>query len=633
MQSLALARKWRPKTFSEVIGQPHVVEALTHALAQQRLHHAYLFAGTRGVGKTTLGRIFAKALNCQRGITPEPCGQCESCRAIDAGRFVDLLEIDAASRTKVEDTRELLDNVQFLPTAGRFKVYLIDEVHMLSTHSFNALLKTLEEPPEHVKFILATTDPHKLPITVLSRCLKFNLLRLMPSTIEAHLRRVAEAEAIEVEPAALRLIAYHADGSVRDALSLLDQAMAQSGGQIREQNVRTMLGLTAEAQLAALLQALVDEDPDVLSETLTQLASQGVDYGLLLDALVQQFHLISLLQLLGQAAPDQDVRLAQRFVDAISPERVQLCYQTGLLGQKDLQWAPDARTAFEMTVLRMLAFEPLQSGENPARGPVKDKKEPKMAKMPEKGEKNAKPPVLAPESEGEKSPAKKIGGPPVAAPPQQDDAGLDDSPLVVEPTGEDALQGAAKQSRFAQMLAQFGEPGGGKPAAETAKTAVSAQTNAASSSSADTETLSAKPADTSDGATPSPVNGADGVQQEWLSPQEWAAVIEQQRLDGLVRTLAEHCVAARTDAGWQLAVVPEQAHLQRTKGQALAEQLGRVEWVEWPPGQQSVAQWRAQQIQARQQQARDAFIQDPAVRRVMELFDAKVIEASIQPKD
>ncbi|HID01206.1 MAG TPA: DNA polymerase III subunit gamma/tau, partial [Piscirickettsiaceae bacterium] len=368
MQSLALARKWRPKTFSEVIGQPHVVEALTHALAQQRLHHAYLFAGTRGVGKTTLGRIFAKALNCQRGITPEPCGQCESCRAIDAGRFVDLLEIDAASRTKVEDTRELLDNVQFLPTAGRFKVYLIDEVHMLSTHSFNALLKTLEEPPEHVKFILATTDPHKLPITVLSRCLKFNLLRLMPSTIEAHLRRVAEAEAIEVEPAALRLIAYHADGSVRDALSLLDQAMAQSGGQIREQNVRTMLGLTAEAQLAALLQALVDEDPDALSETLTQLASQGVDYGLLLDALVQQFHLISLLQLLGQAAPDQDVRLAQRFVDAISPERVQLCYQTGLLGQKDLQWAPDARTAFEMTVLRMLAFEPLQSGENPARG-------------------------------------------------------------------------------------------------------------------------------------------------------------------------------------------------------------------------------------------------------------------------
>ncbi len=626
MQTLALARKWRPKTFSEVVGQTHVVEALTHALAQQRLHHAYLFAGTRGVGKTTLGRIFAKALNCEQGVTPTPCGKCPACRAIDEGRFVDLIEIDAASRTKVEDTRELLDNVQFLPTAGRFKVYLIDEVHMLSTHSFNALLKTLEEPPEHVKFILATTDPHKLPITVLSRCLKFSLLRVMPATIAQHLRRIVTAEDIEADESALRQIAYHADGSVRDALSLLDQAVAQSGGRITEDAVRAMLGLVTETQLAALLDALAKEDGEALATAFEQLAQQGVDYALLLDALVEQFHLISLLQLLGRAAPDQNVTVAERFSEAFAPERVQLCYQTGLLGQKDLQWAPDARTAFEMTLLRMLTFAPVT--EMSAARPKK------AENTPEGSESGQKPPFSGHSPAGEKPTSKISGGPPLQRPeqgepsvddkPLADEAPLDDSPLVEPPTGEAALQGEAKQSRFAQMLAQYGG-GPGKAAAETVTPTASAET----APPAVAEEAPDAPGPASDPVVEPPVSP---VPSDWLSPAQWAQTIEQLGLDGLVRTLAEHCVAARNDAGWQLAVAPDQVHLRRSKGEALAERLGTVRWVEWPQGGETVAAWQQRQADERLQQARRAFVEDPAVRTIMDVFDARVIEASIQPK-
>ncbi len=419
MQILALARKWRPRNFSQLVGQTHVVEALTHALAQQRLHHAYLFSGTRGVGKTTLGRVFAKALNCEQGITPEPCGECDACRAIDEGRFVDLIEIDAASRTKVEDTRELLDNVQYLPAQGRFKIYLIDEVHMLSQSSFNALLKTLEEPPEHVKFILATTEPHKLPITVLSRCLKFNLQRLQPALIAEHLRRVAEAEGFTITDGALHLLAHHADGSVRDALSLLDQAVVQGSGQVDEATVRDMLGLASEAALTALLEALADRDAQALADVLAQLAQEGADYPLLLEALAEQFHRMALLQLLGSAAPDQDISLADTFARRFDPVRVQQCYQTALLGQKELQWAPSARVAFEMAAMRMLAFEPLTSAKKPA--PQFEKTPTQAQNAPQSGKKPAAPPAAEPASG-------KNGGGPVSEPP------LDTAPLVEAPT-------------------------------------------------------------------------------------------------------------------------------------------------------------------------------------------------------
>lgn len=364
MSYTVLARKWRPKNFSELVGQSHVMQALSNALDQNRLHHAYLFTGTRGVGKTTIARIFAKALNCQQGVSSTPCGVCENCRAIDEGRFIDLIEVDAASRTKVDDTREILDNVQFAPTQGRYKVYLIDEVHMLSKSSFNALLKTLEEPPEHVKFLLATTDPHKLPITVLSRCLQFNLMRLTQLQIQAHLEHILQQENLLYDPAALALIAKSADGSARDSLSLLDQAIAYGGGNIEFEAVQTMLGLVDQQYTVAILQALAEESPQAVKEVIQQLALMGVDYSALLSQLIETLHALAFNQILGSieegsALPAEVLRaLSQQ----LSPERVQLLYQIALQARQDMLLAPDIRIGFEMTLLRMLAFEPVASG-------------------------------------------------------------------------------------------------------------------------------------------------------------------------------------------------------------------------------------------------------------------------------
>lgn len=360
MSYTVLARKWRPKNFAELVGQGHVMQALANALDQNRLHHAYLFTGTRGVGKTTIARIFAKALNCQQGVSSKPCGVCDSCRAIDEGRFIDLIEVDAASRTKVDDTREILDNVQFAPTQGRYKVYLIDEVHMLSKSSFNALLKTLEEPPAHVKFLLATTDPHKLPITVLSRCLQFNLMRLTQSQIQHHLHYILEQEGLPFDPAALALIAKSADGSARDALSLLDQAIAYGGGEIRYEPVQTMLGLVDQQFTQAILDALAADSPAQLKQVIQQLAAMGVDYGALLAQLIEVLHALAFKQVLGQV--DEGALLPEAVLDElaarISPERVQLLYQIALLAKQDMQLAPDVRIGFEMALLRMLAFQP-----------------------------------------------------------------------------------------------------------------------------------------------------------------------------------------------------------------------------------------------------------------------------------
>ncbi|WFE67994.1 DNA polymerase III subunit gamma/tau [Thiomicrospira sp. R3] len=361
MRYTVLARKWRPKNFSELVGQTHVMQALSNALDSQRLHHAYLFTGTRGVGKTTIARIFAKALNCEQGISSTPCGVCSVCQSVNEGRFVDLIEIDAASRTKVEDTREILDNVQYAPTQGRYKVYLIDEVHMLSKSSFNALLKTLEEPPEHVKFLLATTDPHKLPITVLSRCLQFNLLRLTTLQIQQHLVMILQQEGLEFEPNALALIAKSADGSVRDALSLLDQAIAYCGGEIRFEAVQSMLGLVDQGIVQAILQALAEDSAEQIKQVLLTLSSLGVDYNALLSQLLETLHQVCQSQILGELldegllAPDVLTDLAQR----LSAEQVQIYYQIGLLARQDINLAPDIRIGFEMSLLRMLAFNPV----------------------------------------------------------------------------------------------------------------------------------------------------------------------------------------------------------------------------------------------------------------------------------
>lgn len=363
MSYTVLARKWRPKLFAELVGQSHVMQALSNALDQQRLHHAYLFTGTRGVGKTTIARIFAKALNCEHGVSSQPCGVCHTCRSIDEGRFIDLIEVDAASRTKVDDTREILDNVQFAPTQGRYKVYLIDEVHMLSKSSFNALLKTLEEPPEHVKFLLATTDPHKLPITVLSRCLQFNLMRLTQPQIQGHLAYILEQEKVPFDDGALALIAKSADGSARDSLSLLDQAIAYGAGEVLFDPVQTMLGLVDQQFGIAILQALATDSGEALKEIIQKLAVMGVDYQALLSQLIEGFHALSYQQVFAQQEQHTllPAELLTELAEMFSAERVQMLYQIGLLAKQDMQLAPDVRIAFEMTLMRMLAFQPAVS--------------------------------------------------------------------------------------------------------------------------------------------------------------------------------------------------------------------------------------------------------------------------------
>ncbi len=361
MSYLVLARKWRPKDFSDTVGQEHVLQALMNALDTGRLHHAYLFTGTRGVGKTTIARILAKALNCETGVGPNPCGECSACREIDEGRFVDLIEVDAASRTKVDDTRDLLDNVQYAAARGRYKVYLIDEVHMLSRNSFNALLKTLEEPPEHVKFLLATTDPQKLPVTVLSRCLQFNLKRMTPRLISDRLTHICGEEGIEFEPAALAMLARAADGSMRDALSLLDQAIAYCGGKIEEAPTATMLGTIDRDHVMRLLRLLAAGDAKGIVEAIREIDEQFPDYSRLLDDIARDLQRIAVYQVVGSSESDDDLSEEDvaELAENIQIADVQLFYQVAIMGRRDLHLAPDPRSGAEMTLLRMLAFRPV----------------------------------------------------------------------------------------------------------------------------------------------------------------------------------------------------------------------------------------------------------------------------------
>lgn len=356
MSYQVLARSWRPKNFQTLIGQEHVSRALINALNNQRLHHAYLFTGTRGVGKTTIARILAKCLNCETGITAEPCGKCHTCLEIDEGRFIDLMEVDAASRTKVEDTRELLENVPYAPTQGRFKIYLIDEVHMLSGHSFNALLKTLEEPPSHVKFLLATTDPQKLPVTVLSRCLQFHLKHLPPEKIDTYLQHVLTEEKIPFESKATFQIARAAAGSMRDALSILDQAIAFTHHHINYSDISVLLGLIEKNHLETLMNALAKKDGLALLNLCNHLAETGADFKTVLEELLEWLHQIAVAQVVSQAPYSETI---QKFAQQFSKEDIQLYYQIVLIGLRDLPLAPYPKSGFEMILLRLLAFNPV----------------------------------------------------------------------------------------------------------------------------------------------------------------------------------------------------------------------------------------------------------------------------------
>ena len=401
MSYLVLARKWRPRRFAELVGQEHVVRALSNALDTGRVHHAFLFTGTRGVGKTTIARIFAKSLNCERGTSAEPCGECNACRDIDAGRFIDLLEIDAASNTGVDDVREVIDNAQYMPSRGRVKVYLIDEVHMLSKSAFNALLKTLEEPPGHVKFLLATTDPQKLPVTVLSRCLQFNLKRLEEGQIQGQMTKILAAEAIPAEPGAIRQLAKAADGSLRDGLSLLDQAIAYTGASaggapLTDAGVATMLGTVDRTRVGAVLAALAAGEGQALLDEVAALADFSPDWGGVLDAMAEALHRIQVRQLVPAAEVESDGVDIDTIAAQVRPEVVQLWYQMALQGRRDIGLAPSPRAGFEMTALRMLAFRPAEGGATqPEKPAIASARGPEAARAALEGAPVKPPPIMS----------------------------------------------------------------------------------------------------------------------------------------------------------------------------------------------------------------------------------------------
>ena len=431
MSYQALARKWRPRSFDAIVGQEHVVRALVNAFERDRLHHAYLFSGTRGVGKTTIARVFAKGLNCDEGPSARPCGGCGACREIDEGRHVDLIEVDAASRARVEETRDLLDNVQYAPVRARFKVYLIDEVHMFSRHSFNALLKTLEEPPPHVKFLLATTDPQRLPVTVLSRCLQFGLRRLGVEEISGELARIAREEAIEADAAALRALGRAADGSMRDALSLLDQAAAYGAGRIAASDARALVGTVERERLLALLEALASSDAAAMIEALDRLAGEGADFETLLGEVVEALGRMAALQVAPAGREDdEDLDALRALAARIAPEALQLHYQIGIMGRRDLPYAPSPRAGFEMTMLRMAAFAPapepaaVVGGPGTTAGSAEAKEAPRAASdapaRPPGGGPPARPPALGASA---LAPDPVPSSPPPPAPPAPEAAG------------------------------------------------------------------------------------------------------------------------------------------------------------------------------------------------------------------
>ncbi|WP_373183657.1 DNA polymerase III subunit gamma/tau [Halomonas campaniensis] len=660
MSYQVLARKWRPRTFHELVGQEHVQRALVNALDQGRLHHAYLFTGTRGVGKTTLARILAKCLNCtakgygDEGITSTPCGECDSCRAIDEGRFVDLIEVDAASRTKVEDTRELLDNVQYAPTQGRYKVYLIDEVHMLSTSSFNALLKTLEEPPPHVKFLLATTDPQKLPATVLSRCLQFTLKHMPPERIVDHLARVLEAEAVPFEESALWLLGRAAEGSMRDAMSLTDQAIAFGQGRVEHADVAAMLGTLDQRHVLALVEALAEVDAARLLAEVAALAERAPDFASVLDEVTAVLHRLAIAQMVPEALDnghgDRDalLALAARF----TAEDVQLYYQIGIQGRGDMEHAPDLRSALEMSLLRMLAFRP-QGVPRPAKTPLPLRGDPGRQGDPgaDAGAAAAPPargPAAAPEvTVPDPGAAAPVASVPVRAEPEQP------APAAPEPAEPPAAMGPAADDEPPPWVAQAPEPEPEPPVAPPVDAPASVPGPAAGSPAG---TAEAEPepeqASAPAKAVPSPAEaGPPSVaptEAAGARPREgvfghadWLAGFEALGLGGLTRNLAANCVVEDDDGTRlqlrldpSLSAMKADIHIERIQ-QALAEHgVARRLVVEEGPLPEAVETPRqqAERLAAqRHAEAVAALHRDPHIQKLQQAFGARLIESTVKP--
>lgn len=644
MSYQVLARKWRPQTFADVVGQEHVLTALANGLSLGRIHHAYLFSGTRGVGKTTIARLLAKGLNCETGITATPCGQCDNCREIEQGRFVDLIEIDAASRTKVEDTRDLLDNVQYAPARGRFKVYLIDEVHMLSRHSFNALLKTLEEPPEHVKFLLATTDPQKLPVTILSRCLQFHLKALDVEQIRLQLETVLQAESITSDARALQLLARAADGSMRDALSLTDQAIAMGQGQVTAATVSQMLGTLDDEQPLAILEALVTGDGEKVMAQVAQAASRGVDWENLLVETLALLHRIAMVQLLPSVLDNQYAAIEQRLRElarTLPPTDVQLYYQTLLIGRKELAYAPDRRMGVEMTLLRALAFHPKALIPEPVASAPAAVQAPQVQQQPPM--QDAPPPLGS------------------SAPPRAAGTSLPDATaqLLKARTQLQRQQGAstAKKSEPAA-------PGRARPA-NSALERLASVTERSQQRQAEkiVQQKPAKPeayrwrAQTEPEAAPEPVATPKALRTalehektpelsaklvaESIERDAWAAEIDQLKIPKLVQQLALNAFKEQPAPGKIcLHLRPAQRHLNSPSAQkALSEALselhgGPVELTvveDENPAERTPLEWRQAIYEEKLAQARQSIVADANIQTLRRFFDAELDEDSVRP--
>lgn len=644
MSYQVLARKWRPQAFTDVVGQEHVLTALANGLSLGRIHHAYLFSGTRGVGKTTIARLLAKGLNCETGITATPCGQCDNCREIEQGRFVDLIEIDAASRTKVEDTRDLLDNVQYAPARGRFKVYLIDEVHMLSRHSFNALLKTLEEPPEHVKFLLATTDPQKLPVTILSRCLQFHLKALDVEQIRGQLEYVLREEKIDAEPRSLQLLARAADGSMRDALSLTDQAIAMGEGQVTTATVNAMLGTLDDEQPLALIEALVNAQGEQVMSLLNQAASRGVEWEALLVEMLTLLHRVAMIQLLPSALGQDYAPVEQRLRElarVLPPADVQLYYQTLLVGRKELPLAPDRRMGVEMTLLRALAFHPKQVIAEP------------LAR-----------PTMLPQAQPAPAPSAPAM-PPAATTPAHTVQQAEPPPGNMSDTTSQLLQART------QLMRQQGatKPKKAEPAAQGARPASSALERLASvTERSQKRQAAAEPAapvkkeayrwkaQVQDEVKPEPVATPKALRTalehektpelmaklaaESLLRDAWAAEIAGLTLPKLVQQLALNAWKEETESGICLHLRSNQRHLNSPSAQkALTEAISAVAGkpVELTlveddnPAVLTPLEWRQAIYEEKLAQARQSISADNHIQTLRRFFDADVDEESIRP--